>query len=241
MSARTDLILPITNEYMQQITSGNKNYDFRRVYIAFSVCRVWFYLTAPHSEIGYISEISPAGTRHHPGDQPLVEDGLGNRQFNQGGATRDGVNYAYRLRSVYKLKRSSRTWDLDLIDEFSIVTTASRHTTQCLPSTAFRCLSFRLSLHSTTPGVVPAHYKAFTCAKIAQKHLTSVTYIHTTMIDPVSGVIMTLVPLASPFVHTFAIGAMSLGTKHRLEEAQRNIDMTLPPGEALELHNICTR
>jgi predicted transcriptional regulator len=104
MSARTDVILPITNEYMQQITSGNKNYDFRRVYIAFSVCRVWFYLTAPHSEIGYISEISPARTRHHPGDQPLVEDGLGNRQFNQGSATRDGVNYAYRLRSVYKLK-----------------------------------------------------------------------------------------------------------------------------------------
>lgn len=89
---------------MQQIIRGEKNYEFRRYLIASSVQRVWFYLNAPLSHIGYIYEIDPARTRHE-GDIPLVEDGLGNKEFNQRHKDWDRYDYAYRLLSVYKLRK----------------------------------------------------------------------------------------------------------------------------------------
>ncbi|KDR70130.1 hypothetical protein GALMADRAFT_254966 [Galerina marginata CBS 339.88] len=79
---RQDVVLPMMNDYMQQIVQGKKNYEFRRYRITPSVVRVWFYLTAPQSHIGYICEIDNAVTRT-AADEKLVEDG--------------------RIRSVYKL------------------------------------------------------------------------------------------------------------------------------------------
>lgn len=101
-SSRTDVILPMTNDYMQQIVRGEKNHEFRRYRLAPSVQRIWFYLNAPFSHIAYVCEIDGARTRS-PGDTPLVEDGLGNKEFNKRHPDWDGYDYAYRVRSVYRL------------------------------------------------------------------------------------------------------------------------------------------
>lgn len=89
---------------MQQIVRGEKNYEFRRYLIQPSVQRVWFYLTAPFSHVAYICEIDPARTRKK-GDDPLIEDGLGNREFNQRHPDWNNYDFAYPIRSVYSLHR----------------------------------------------------------------------------------------------------------------------------------------
>ncbi|KAK7438458.1 hypothetical protein VKT23_018071 [Stygiomarasmius scandens] len=110
----TDAILPMTDYDMQNIVCKEKNYEFRRYLIAPSVCRIWFYLKAPLSHIAYICEIDPARTRNFAaGDDPLEENGLGNKQFNE---VRDGdwerVDYAYGVRSVYKLREPISLHDM---------------------------------------------------------------------------------------------------------------------------------
>ena len=92
------------DDYMQQIIRGEKNHEFRKYLIPPSVQRVWFYLNAPLSQIGYVCEIDPARTRNE-GDIPLVEDGLGNKEFNQRHKDWDRYDFAYHLRSVYKLRK----------------------------------------------------------------------------------------------------------------------------------------
>ena len=87
------------NEYMQQIVQREKNYEFRRYLIPNSVERIWFYINAPLSHIAYVCEIDPARTRN-PGDRPLVEDGLGNKEFNERHKDWDRYDFAYRIRSV---------------------------------------------------------------------------------------------------------------------------------------------
>ncbi|KAH7925264.1 hypothetical protein BV22DRAFT_1034269 [Leucogyrophana mollusca] len=99
---REDVILPMTDQHMQHIVRGEKTYEFRRYFIAQSVRRIWFYLNAPFSHVAYVCEIDPARTRNE-GDEPLPEDGLGNKEFNQRNAECDRYDYAYRVRSVYRL------------------------------------------------------------------------------------------------------------------------------------------
>ena len=91
------------NYDMQQIIQRTKTYEFRRYKLNSSVQRVWFYLNAPHSHIAYICEIDPARTRNH-GDERLPEDGLGNSEFNARHKDWEGFDYAYRIRSVRKLR-----------------------------------------------------------------------------------------------------------------------------------------
>lgn len=98
---RQDAILPMTDDYMQHIVQGKKNYEFRRYRIAASVTRVWFHLIAPQSHIGYICELDNAVTRTAT-DEKLEEDGLGNKEFNEG---HNGCDYAYRICSVYELRK----------------------------------------------------------------------------------------------------------------------------------------
>jgi len=102
-----DAILPMTDDYMQQIVRREKNYEFRRYEIAPSVKRIWFYLNAPISSLVYICEIDPPRTRK-PGDEPLPEDGLGNHEYNTRHKDWDRFDYAYRVRSVRQLKESIR-------------------------------------------------------------------------------------------------------------------------------------
>ena len=102
-TTQTDVILPMRNYDMQQIIQRTKTYEFRRYKLNSSVQRVWFYLNAPHSHIAYICEIDPARTRNH-GDERLPEDGLGNSEFNARHKDWEGFDYAYRIRSVRKLR-----------------------------------------------------------------------------------------------------------------------------------------
>ena len=88
--------------YMQQIANGEKTFEFRKYLIPASVQRIWFYRTAPHSSISHVCEISPARTRS-PGDAPLPDHGLGNREYNTRHRDWGGYDYAYEILSVYRL------------------------------------------------------------------------------------------------------------------------------------------
>ncbi|KAF6819733.1 hypothetical protein CSOJ01_01140 [Colletotrichum sojae] len=87
--------------YMQQIIDGTKNYEFRK-YNMSGVERIWFYRSSPHSAMTHVCEVSPAATRN-PGDAPLPEDGLGNKEFNERDPEWDGYDFAYRVNSVYEI------------------------------------------------------------------------------------------------------------------------------------------
>ncbi|KAG7098224.1 hypothetical protein E1B28_000191 [Marasmius oreades] len=89
---------------MNQIILREKTYEFRRFRIPVSVKRVWFYLNAPESRIVVICEIDPARTRM-PGDSPLPEDGVGNREFNMFQKDWNGLDYAYRVKGVWALNQ----------------------------------------------------------------------------------------------------------------------------------------
>lgn len=101
----TDVILPMTNSpaapYMDQITSGEKTYEFRKYRLNSSVQRVWLYVTAPASRIEYVCEIDPVRTRNE-GDELLPLDGVGNREFNERHSDWEGYDYAYGIVSVWR-------------------------------------------------------------------------------------------------------------------------------------------
>ncbi|EWZ29743.1 uncharacterized protein FOBCDRAFT_280659 [Fusarium oxysporum Fo47] len=98
---RTDMILAMNDPYMQQIIDGTKTYEFRKYNMA-GIQRIWFYRTAPHSAITHICPVNEAVTRN-PDDQPLPEDGLGNKEYNQKDPDYDGYDYAYRINAVYEV------------------------------------------------------------------------------------------------------------------------------------------
>ena len=93
----------MTNDCMQQIVRGEKTYEFRRYLISPSVKRIWFYLNAPLSHIGYICEIDSARTRNL-GDEPLPDDGLGNKEYNSRHKDCDRYDFAYRVKSVWRIQ-----------------------------------------------------------------------------------------------------------------------------------------
>src|ERR1700730_10660970 len=114
-SSQEDVILPIMNDYMQQIVRGEKNHEFRKYCMPASVARIWFYLNAPFSHIAYVCEVDPARTRgcaaptttpenDNDNHEKLAEDGLGNKEFNEHHPDWIGYDYAYRIKSVYKLR-----------------------------------------------------------------------------------------------------------------------------------------
>jgi predicted transcriptional regulator len=90
--------------YMSQIVNGTKNYEFRKYCLKPSVKRIWFYRTAPHSALTHICKILPARTRNE-GDSPLEEDGLGNAEFNNRHKDWDGYDFAYKIVSVYEIRK----------------------------------------------------------------------------------------------------------------------------------------
>ncbi|KAJ7118888.1 hypothetical protein C8R44DRAFT_185534 [Mycena epipterygia] len=101
-TARTDAVLPMMDDYMEQIVRGEKNYEFRKYRIAPTVERIWFYLNAPLSRIAYVCEIDAAVTRDE-GDPKIPEGGLGNKEFNTFHTDWKGYDFAYRVRSVYEI------------------------------------------------------------------------------------------------------------------------------------------
>lgn len=102
----SDIILPMQDPYMTQIINGSKNYEFRKYRLKPSVQRIWFYRTAPHSSITHICETLPAQTRNNLLDRPLDEDGLGNAEFNNRHPDWEGYDFAYKMVSVYALRKA---------------------------------------------------------------------------------------------------------------------------------------
>lgn len=90
------------NEHMQLIIRREKNHEFRRYHLPDTVARIWFYLSAPFSHIAYVCEVLPARGRG-PEDDPLLGDGVGNKEFNERHEDWEKYNYAYPVQSVYKL------------------------------------------------------------------------------------------------------------------------------------------
>ncbi|EQB54676.1 hypothetical protein CGLO_05453 [Colletotrichum gloeosporioides Cg-14] len=97
----TDMILAMRDPYMQQIINRTKTYEFRK-YNMEGIKRIWFYRTAPYSAITHVCEVSPAATRN-PGDQPIPENGLSNKEFNDRHSDWNGYDFAYRINSVYQI------------------------------------------------------------------------------------------------------------------------------------------
>ncbi|KAI1042053.1 hypothetical protein LB505_007227 [Fusarium chuoi] len=99
---RSDMILAMNDPYMKQIIDGTKTYEFRKYNMA-GIKRIWFYRTAPHSAITHICPVNEAVTRN-PGDAPLPEDGLGNKEYNDKDADYEGYDFAYRINAVYEIQ-----------------------------------------------------------------------------------------------------------------------------------------
>ncbi|KAK6907912.1 hypothetical protein L486_05835 [Kwoniella mangroviensis CBS 10435] len=104
---KTDIILSMshtpTEDYIQQIVQRLKSYEFRKRLYPETVKRIWFYETAPKSSITYICETHPAHIRARDG--PLKEDGIGNKEYNEYHQDWEGYDYAYRVRSCYRIKK----------------------------------------------------------------------------------------------------------------------------------------
>jgi hypothetical protein len=101
---------------MKRIISGEKNYEFRRYLLPNSVKRVWFFTKSPVYRITHVCEIESAihrpvrystipTPRNNPFPLPL--DGYGNLDFNEGELpSMAGVDFAYFIKSVYRLNNS---------------------------------------------------------------------------------------------------------------------------------------
>ncbi len=99
----TDAILPIQDPYMEQIIDGRKNYEFRKYCLKPSVQRIWFYRTAPHSSITHVCEILPARTATQV-IRPWRRRVLGT-PISTAGIKIEGYDFAYKITSVYELRR----------------------------------------------------------------------------------------------------------------------------------------
>ncbi|KAI8711545.1 hypothetical protein NCS52_01418300 [Fusarium sp. LHS14.1] len=111
--SRSDMILAMNDPYMQQIIDGTKTFEFRKYNMA-GIKRIWFYRTAPHSAITHICPVDEAATRN-PGDEPLPEDGLGNKEYNEKHVDYEGYDYAYRIKEVYEINAEGVkgiTWEM---------------------------------------------------------------------------------------------------------------------------------
>jgi len=87
---------------------------------------LWLYITAPHSAITHACEFLPAQTRN-PGDSPLEENGLGNAEFNSRHKDCDGYDYAYKILSVYALRKPAKLTEMRAIYEFKPSTRSLVH------------------------------------------------------------------------------------------------------------------
>ncbi|POS80223.1 hypothetical protein DHEL01_v201382 [Diaporthe helianthi] len=93
---RSDIIISIHPEQVEQIVEGQKTHEFRNYRIPQTVSRIWIYLTRPVCALKYMATISVA---KQPGEISHEDPGIGNVEFNEG----KGSQFAYELKQVYEL------------------------------------------------------------------------------------------------------------------------------------------
>lgn len=93
---RSDIIISVDPEQVEQITEGKKTHEFRNYRIPQTVGRIWIYVTRPVCALKYMAPISVA---KEPGEILQEDLGIGNIDFNEG----KGSQFAYELKQVYEL------------------------------------------------------------------------------------------------------------------------------------------
>jgi len=101
---QTDVILPTSDEWIQRILTGEKNFEFRKYLIPPTVERIWFYVKVPFSCIAYVCETEPGVCRTSPTFVPLPTTGFGNDMFNTNHPSMKGFDYAYYMKSTYVIE-----------------------------------------------------------------------------------------------------------------------------------------
>jgi hypothetical protein len=76
----TDILLKIKPEYMIDICTRKRNYEFRKYPLPPNTTRIWFYELSPIKALRYVATIGPV---HTPG-QVKDPTGLGNNEFDAG-------------------------------------------------------------------------------------------------------------------------------------------------------------
>lgn len=93
---RSDIIISIHPQQVEQIVEGHKTHEFRNYRIPQTVGRIWIYVTRPACALKYMATISVA---KQPGDISHEDPGIGNVEFNEG----KGSQFAYELKQIYEL------------------------------------------------------------------------------------------------------------------------------------------
>ena len=123
---------PFANPTYPKSQSAPKPTNSLKYALRPNIRRIWFYVTAPASSISYVCEISPARTRN-PGNEPLLENGLGNREFNERHKDWDGYDYAFEILSVYKLHKPATLAEMKGEHRMKSAPQGLVYTPKCLP------------------------------------------------------------------------------------------------------------
>lgn len=95
--SRTDIVMSIKPEHINNIASQVKNHEYRKYLLPASVQRIWLYTSAPAQEIRYIAAV---GSGKRPG-QVEEDGGLGNEDFNAG---RKASKFGYEILELWELR-----------------------------------------------------------------------------------------------------------------------------------------
>ncbi|KAF5582217.1 pisatin demethylase cytochrome P450 [Fusarium pseudocircinatum] len=92
----------IKPEHLANITSREKNHEYRKYRLKNGVSRLWLYETGSRGGRSSITHIAviPPNTRHEPGSVPTEPFGIGNQDFNAG---RKESKYGYPILELYEL------------------------------------------------------------------------------------------------------------------------------------------
>jgi hypothetical protein len=99
--SRTDIIMSIKPEHINNIVSQVKNHEYRNYPLPSTARCIWLYTSAPAQEIRYVAAV---GSGKRPGE--VEEDGgLGNRDFNAGQMV---AKFGYKILELRELQQPLR-------------------------------------------------------------------------------------------------------------------------------------
>lgn len=112
-SDRQHWLVAINEPYMTKIIDGEKDHEFRK-YLMQDIVYLWFYQSKPKhgkepveglsQHITHVCHIDKITNRNDAIWENLPRQGNGNHEYNSRASDWEGYDYAYRIRSVYKIK-----------------------------------------------------------------------------------------------------------------------------------------